>query len=220
MTEWAVWRADIRTWHAPRRYDFIITDPPYDARYLHLYDALFARAPEWLEPHGLLVLMCGSAHLPEILRRAEGRLDYFWLAAYRMGGPPAPALGRLVFGRIKPILMFVRDRAAFREWMFWTRRAIVDEFVSPGSDKRHHRWQQSLGGMLDIVTKLCRPGDWVLDPFCGSGTTGVAALLRGCCFHGIDRDPAAVETARRRLAEEPGRILRQGVLFEDGRVPA
>ncbi len=218
--EWAVWHADIGAWQAPRKYDLVITDPPYGARHLPLYDVLFRRAPEWLEPHGLLVLMCGTAHLPEILRLAEGRLRYLWLGAYRMGGRPAPALRRregwLVFGRIRPVLMFARDPEAFRERAIRTRRFIVDEFISPGPEKRHHRWQLNLAGMLDLVGKLCRPGDWVLDPFCGSGTTGVAALLRGCSFHGIDRDPAAVAIARRRLMEEPGRILRQGVLFGDG----
>ncbi|MET9259475.1 DNA methyltransferase [Amycolatopsis sp. NPDC004079] len=39
----------------------------------------------------------------------------------------------------------------------------------------------------------------VLDPFCGSGTTGIAALEHGCSFVGIDLDPACHDLARRRL---------------------
>lgn len=44
-----------------------------------------------------------------------------------------------------------------------------------------------------------RPGDVVLDPFTGAGTTGVAALRMGRRFVGIELSPAYVEIARRRL---------------------
>jgi site-specific DNA-methyltransferase (adenine-specific) len=39
----------------------------------------------------------------------------------------------------------------------------------------------------------------VLDPFSGSGTTGVAAVRAGCRFLGIERDPSYVDLAARRL---------------------
>jgi DNA modification methylase len=45
------------------------------------------------------------------------------------------------------------------------------------------------------------PGEVVFDPCCGSGTTGVAALMEGWRFLGGDLDPAYVETTRRRLME-------------------
>jgi len=44
-----------------------------------------------------------------------------------------------------------------------------------------------------------RPGDLILDPFCGSGTTGVVALRLGRDFLGIELNPAYVEMARRRI---------------------
>lgn len=47
---------------------------------------------------------------------------------------------------------------------------------------------------------LCPPGGRVLDPFCGSGTVGLAALAHGAEFVGIERVPEYVEIARRRLA--------------------
>jgi DNA modification methylase len=50
-----------------------------------------------------------------------------------------------------------------------------------------------------------RPGDTVLDPFCGSGTTGALALRLGRRFIGIDLNPDYIELARRRIgAETPG----------------
>jgi site-specific DNA-methyltransferase (adenine-specific) len=52
--------------------------------------------------------------------------------------------------------------------------------------------------------------DMVLDPFMGSGTTGVAALMAGRRFIGIELDPAHFETACRRIAQTHA----QGALFK------
>lgn len=46
----------------------------------------------------------------------------------------------------------------------------------------------------------------VLDPFCGSGTTGVVALRLGRRFIGIELNPDYVEMARRRIADECGTL--------------
>ncbi len=55
----------------------------------------------------------------------------------------------------------------------------------------------------DLMGYVCRlvtpPGGLVLDPFMGSGSTGVGALREGLRFIGIDRDPEYVEIARQRL---------------------
>jgi DNA modification methylase len=40
----------------------------------------------------------------------------------------------------------------------------------------------------------------VIDPFCATGETGIAALRRGRDFLGIEPDPAHATTARERLA--------------------
>jgi site-specific DNA-methyltransferase (adenine-specific) len=67
---------------------------------------------------------------------------------------------------------------------------------------------------------LCRlvtqPGGLVLDPFTGSGTTGIAAVEAGFRFLGIEREPEYVEIARRRCAHAAE--TRQPELFDE--VPA
>ncbi|MBV8270002.1 MAG: site-specific DNA-methyltransferase, partial [Planctomycetaceae bacterium] len=45
-----------------------------------------------------------------------------------------------------------------------------------------------------------RPGQVVLDPFAGSGSTGVAALSEGRRFLGIEQDPRSAEIGRARMA--------------------
>lgn len=65
---------------------------------------------------------------------------------------------------------------------------------------------------IDVPTRCiqagCKPGGMVLDPFCGTGTTGIAALRLGRRFTGIDLNPAFAELAAERLrhaaAEQDG----------------
>jgi len=55
---------------------------------------------------------------------------------------------------------------------------------------------------IELMRYLCRmvtpPGGLVLDPFTGSGTTGLAAQLEGFQFLGFEREAAYVEIAKRR----------------------
>ncbi len=54
--------------------------------------------------------------------------------------------------------------------------------------------------MRYLVRLVTPPGCVVLDPFMGSGTTGVACALEGMQFVGIEQDPAYVEIAQQRIA--------------------
>jgi DNA modification methylase len=62
--------------------------------------------------------------------------------------------------------------------------------------------------MRYLVTLVCREGGTVLDPFMGSGTTGIACIRTGRKFIGIERDARYFEIAKQRLEAE----LRQGLL--------
>jgi site-specific DNA-methyltransferase (adenine-specific) len=55
------------------------------------------------------------------------------------------------------------------------------------------------------------PAETILDPFMGSGTTGVAALQMGRKFIGIEREPKYFEAACRRIREAAGEDM--GPLF-------
>jgi len=75
--------------------------------------------------------------------------------------------------------------------------------VPPASAERTGYPTQKPVRLLErIVAASSRPGDLVLDPFAGSGTTGVAAARLGRRWLLVDRNPQAVEIARTRLAGE------------------
>jgi site-specific DNA-methyltransferase (adenine-specific) len=63
----------------------------------------------------------------------------------------------------------------------------------------HHPTVKPLSLMQWLVRLVARPGDVVLDPFTGSGTTGVACIEEGREFVGIERELDYVEISRRRL---------------------
>jgi len=73
--------------------------------------------------------------------------------------------------------------------------------VSPtGREKTGYATQKPLGVLRRIVQASSAPGDWVLDFFAGSGTTGAAARELGRRFVLVDENPQAVEVMRARLA--------------------
>ena len=72
--------------------------------------------------------------------------------------------------------------------------------VSPtGREKTGYATQKPLGVLRRIVQASSRPGDWVLDFFAGSGTTGAAARELGRRFVLVDENPQAIEVMRARL---------------------
>lgn len=178
----------------PGDIDIIITDPPYPREYLHLYDVLAAEAKRLLRPGGSLVVMCGQSYLPELFARMTQHLAYQWTLAYLTpGGQSAQLWTRKVNTFWKPLLWFVNG--------VYDGPWLGDVTRSPTNDKDYHEWGQSVGGMADIIQRFTVPSDCILDPFCGAGTTGVAALASGRRFIGVDIDASNIYTASERLKD-------------------
>jgi site-specific DNA-methyltransferase (adenine-specific) len=66
------------------------------------------------------------------------------------------------------------------------KRRIIEAPV--GKSEYDHPTVKPLEIMRKCVTNASKPGDIVIDPFAGSGSTGVAALSLGRLFIGIERD--------------------------------
>jgi site-specific DNA-methyltransferase (adenine-specific) len=68
-----------------------------------------------------------------------------------------------------------------------------------GPRANHHPTVKPLSLMQWLCRLVTPPGGIVLDPFTGSGTTGIAALREGFDFIGVEREPEYVELARDRI---------------------
>ncbi len=69
-----------------------------------------------------------------------------------------------------------------------------------------HPTVKSVALMRWLVRLVTRMGGIVLDPFMGSGTTGIAALQEGMRFVGIEREEKYMEIAKRRIMEAAAEI--------------
>jgi len=67
-----------------------------------------------------------------------------------------------------------------------------------------HSTQKPESLLHRVIVSSTKPGDVVLDPFFGSGTTGAVAKRLGRRFIGIERDGEYVKVARRRIAQLDG----------------
>ena len=64
-----------------------------------------------------------------------------------------------------------------------------------------HPTQKPLALLTRIIMASTNPGAWILDPFAGSSTTGIAANLIGRRFLGVEREKEYVELSRNRRLE-------------------
>src|SRR5439155_13431910 len=74
------------------------------------------------------------------------------------------------------------------------------ERLRDGDGKKAHPTQKPEALLHRVLLASTRPGEVVLDPFFGTGTTGAVAKRLGRRFIGIERDPDYVAVARRRIA--------------------
>lgn len=71
--------------------------------------------------------------------------------------------------------------------------------AGPAVHRNHHPTVKPIDLMQWLIRLVAPPGGTVLDPFTGSGTTGIAALREQREFVGIERDPSYVQLARARI---------------------
>jgi len=129
------------------------------------------------------------------------------------------------------VLCWLRDAAhsrtaqgGFCNWtpipLYGARKFPVDVFKSHGmvDGQLHkaieHPCPKPVKLLLWLTTNVSKPGGLVLDPFMGSGTTGVACIRLGRRFIGIELDPGYYEIAKKRIQAELAARDGKGPLFE------
>jgi 16S rRNA G966 N2-methylase RsmD len=174
--------------------DLICTDPPYATEYLELWGELGEASAKVLKPQGILVALTGQILLPEVMFSLACHLDWGWAYCQAMPGTNSRILARHVAQAWKPWL-------AFSNGPWPSGRVDWHPDVLEGTlAKGRHRWEQSIEPAHRLISDLCPAGGVVLDPFCGTGTYGVAALRAGRRFIGIEPDTDRLAMAAERLA--------------------
>jgi site-specific DNA-methyltransferase (adenine-specific) len=195
--------------HMPARsVDFVLTDPPYLVRY---HDRSGRRVinddnDAWLKPaftqvHRVLKpdSLCVSFY-------GWNKTDVF-MAAWRDAG--FRIVGHIVFRKRYASsarhLSYTHEQAYLLAKGFpaFPDRPPPDVIDWHYSGNRLHPTQKPVQSLKPLISAFTKPGDIVLDPFSGSGSTLVAARELGRRFIGIDLDPDHHRTATARLKEQP-----------------
>lgn len=101
-------------------------------------------------------------------------------------------------------------------WNGGGRRGVYDHCVNDFgrlTGGRPHPTQKPLALMRELVRLFTDPGDVILDPFAGSGTTGLAARIEGRRAIMIEREERYCEVIAKRLAHMPAESPRALSLF-------
>jgi site-specific DNA-methyltransferase (adenine-specific) len=191
-----------------RRQDFILTDPPYLVNYRDRSGRSIAGDGNgrWLQP--------AFAEMYRVLQDGGFCVSFYgwnsadqFISAWRAAG--FSIVGHVVFRkRYASSVRFLRYQ---HEMAYLLAKGAPELPVRPVSDvidygytgNRLHPTQKPVQALMPLVETFCKPGGIVLDPFCGSGSTLLAARNLGRAFVGIELDGghyltacSRVETAR------------------------
>lgn len=177
--------------------DLVLTDPPYGKTFRPLWSDAAEQAARVLKPGGFFVSYSGNHGLPDVMHRVSQHLDYYWFAIVVHQSCPRRNEVHVV-NAAKPILVFNKPpRLMPQEW-------FLDVIAGGGVEKTLHPWQQALDESRRLVRTFSKPGDLVLDPFAGTGTSLLAARLEGRRSLGFEVNPRTFQVARDRIGTTTG----------------
>jgi adenine-specific DNA-methyltransferase len=186
--------------------DFILTDPPYlvnyrsrDGRAIHndvdnrWLKPSFVQAHRVLRPDRFCVSFYGWS-----------KADQF-IAAWREAG--FRLVGHLVFRKsYTSATRFLRYQHEQAYLLAKGDPALPEHPIADVREMRYtgnkiHPTQKDIAALLPLIESFSSEGDLVLDPFCSSGSTLIAARCLRRHFFGIEIDPAYHALAVRRTAQ-------------------
>ncbi len=203
------------------RCDMILTDPPYnisnDAAVITRNGGKFGKAKpiapkfdfdhtiepeEWLplaiellKEDAVLVIFCADRQIPEYYRILERYGFKYMLSAWVKPNPTPQAR------KVKWCTGLEHFIIAYRGKHHYNYKAGMHPgyIIASSPRKRYHPTEKPQKVLREIIKWWSFPGDVILDPFAGSGSTGVAAVSLGRCFVGIEIDKEYFEVMKKRV---------------------
>lgn len=184
---------------------FALTDPPYGIQYRD-------RSGRTIENDGCLDDILGAfSDVYRVLKPDSvcvsfygwSRVDAFFKAWSEAGFRP---VGHLVWHKRYTSRAGFLKRCHEQAYVLakgnppLPRRPLTDVQPWEYTGNRQHPTEKAVSILTPLIESFCQPGDVVLDPFAGSGSTAVAAVLSGRRYLGIELEAKYCELARRRLA--------------------
>lgn len=197
--------------------DLILTDPPYNISQDNNFNTMSNRHGldfgEWdkgfddllwlelavdrLSKNGSIIVFCSVRRISCIIEKLESLgLEYKDTIRWVKPNPMPRNRDRRYVVDAECAVWCARGK--------WTFNRLSDKYDRPeivcaAPSKRLHPTQKPDFLMETLIARHSNPGDMVLDPFMGSGTTGVAAKKLGRKFCGIEKDAGYFAAARDRL---------------------
>jgi len=214
--------------------DLVVTDPPYncgldygpdhddklpDADYLAWYAEVCHELYRVMR-EGYLYVSCTTRQL-WTLRPLWDAAGWTFQTMVIWYGPNTAGSGHIVrqwMELYEPVMMFLKGkRIPMINGLPNMTTHAVQRIARPqsqftGEQRRYHPAQKPVELYRRLIART--PGDLVLDPFMGSGTTAIAATKLGRDYVGIELNPDYIEIAERRLAEVTGVQLPLPVMAE------
>lgn len=202
--------------------DAIITDPPYNISKTNNFSTLKGKRKgvdfgDWdkefdlyswidiyypkLKPGGSIIIFGSYLYISHICDRltAQGALVKDLIKWTKTNPMPRNIERRYVQDTEFAIWAVKPGKWTFNKGNHKYRRAQYSSSTVSGKERTEHPTQKSLKLMNEIILTHTNSGDLILDPFMGSGTTGVSAEINGRKFIGIEKDKKYFEIAIDRI---------------------
>lgn len=204
----------------------IITDPPYNISKKNNFSTM--RSPrkgvdfgDWdsdfdllgwirgysslLDKNGSFIIFCSYIFLSFVVRELEqSNIEVKDILIWKKSNPMPRNIERRYVQDMEFAVWGVKKGA---KWAFNKPsgvkylRSIYESSTVSGKEKIGHPTQKSLTVMSDIIKIHTNKGDTILDPFMGSGTTGVAAISNERNFIGIELSEDYFNMAKQRILQ-------------------
>lgn len=179
-------------------------DSPYEEWLVNM-DLFFEEAARVIKPGGSMIIFMSILKIESLLNLSEKHGFYYKTTGIWHKTNPMPRNMNLHFvNSTEAWIYLVKDT---KTGTFNNEGILIHDFIETSatgaSEKKYgkHPTQKPIFLMEHFITLLTHEDDVVLDPFMGSGTTGVAAILNNRKFIGADTSKEYCEIAEQRIHE-------------------
>ena len=206
--------------------DAVITDPPYNISKENNFSTMnnprkgldfghwdnnfdvcawISDYTKVIKENGSIIIFCSYLYISFLIKELKKNgIDVKDVLVWKKSNPMPRNINRRYVQDMEFAIWGVKKNA---KWTFNKPndkpylRSVFETSTVSGNERTNHPTQKSLKLMREIIKIHTNPQDVILDPFMGSGTTGVAALMENRKFIGIEVNPDYFELCVKRISK-------------------